>query len=37
MPQIKRAVELPKEFERKWALPEWKQVINDKKVNLQVW
>lgn len=37
MPQIKKAIELPKEFERKWALPEWKQVINDKKANLKVW
>ncbi len=37
MPQIKRAIELPKEFDRKWALPEWKQVINDKKAALKVW
>ena len=37
MPQIKKAIALPQEFERKWALPEWKQVVNDKKVNLKVW
>jgi hypothetical protein len=37
MPQIKKAINSTKEFDRKWLLPEWKQVIHDKKVNLKVW
>ena len=37
MPQIKKAIDSPNEFDRKWNLPEWKQVIYDKKVNLRVW
>ena len=37
MPQIKKAIDSPNEFDRKLALPEWRQVIHDKKVNLKVW
>jgi hypothetical protein len=37
MPQIKKAISQPKEFEKKWVCPDWKQVLTDKKVGLTVW
>lgn len=37
LPQIKKAIALPQEFEKKWAKPDWKSVLTDKKVGLSVW